>query len=191
MTKLELIKTKLAKILLQFTSIKTDKGILEYDGEELATDVEIYIVDENGERSKPEDGEYVTEDDKTIVVTDGKVTEIKEKEEEEVTEETVEEEVTEEMEETVEEEVTEEETVEEEKVDELAELKAEIEALKSIVEELVNTVSAMNNTTEERLSKIEKMSASKTIEEEIELKRELKKTGNSKVDRFLERYGNC
>lgn len=189
MTKLELIKTKLAKILLQFTSVKTDKGILEYDGEELATDVEIYIVDENGERSKPEDGEYVTEDDKTIVVTDGKVTEIKEKEE--VTEETVEEEVTEEMEETVEEEVTEEETVEEEKVDELAELKAEIEALKTIVEELVNTVSAMNNTTEERLSKIEKMSASKTIEEEIELKRELKKTGNSKVDRFLERYGNC
>lgn len=188
MTKLELIKTKLAKILLQFTSIKTDKGILEYDGEKLATDVEIYIVDENGERSKPEDGEYVTEDDKTIVVTDGKVTEIKEKEE--VTEEeTVEEEVTEEMEETVEE-VTE-ETVEEEKVDELAELKAEIEALKSIVEELVNTVSAMNNTTEERLSKIEKMSASKTIEEEIELKRELKKTGNSKVDKFLERYGNC
>lgn len=188
MTKLELIKTKLAKILLQFTSVKTDKGILEYDGEELATDVEIYIVDENGERSKPEDGEYVTEYDKTIVVTDGKVTEIKEKEEE-VTEETVEEEVTEEMEETVEE-VTE-ETVEEEKVDELAELKAEIEALKTIVEELVNTVSAMNNTTEERLSKIEKMSASKTIEEEIELKRELKKTGNSKVDRFLERYGNC
>lgn len=186
MTKLELIKTKLAKILLQFTSIKTDKGILEYDGEELATDVEIYIVDENGERSMPQDGEYVTEDDKTIVVTDGKVTEIKEKEE--VTEETVEEEVTEEMEETVEE-VTE-ETVEE-KVDELAELKAEIEALKSIVEELVSTVSAMNNTTEERLSKIEKMSASKTIEEEIELKRELKKTGNSKVDRFLERYGNC
>ena len=189
MTKLELIKTKLAKILLQFTSIKTDKGILEYDGEELAVDVEIYIVDENGERSKPEDGEYVTEDDKTIVVTDGKVTEIKEKEEEVTEEETVEEEVTEEMEETVEEEVTE-ETVEE-KVDELAELKAEIEALKSIVEELVNTVSAMNNTTEERLSKIEKMSASKTIEEEIELKRELKKTGNSKVDRFLERYGNC
>lgn len=189
MTKLELIKTKLAKILLQFTSVKTDKGILEYDGEELATDVEIYIVDENGERSKPEDGEYVTEDDKTIVVTDGKVTEIKEKEEEVTEEETVEEEVTEEMEETVEE-VTE-ETVEEEKVDELAELKAEIEALKSIVEELVNTVSAMNNTTEERLSKIEKMSASKTIEEEIELKRELKKTGNSKVDRFLERYGNC
>lgn len=187
MTKLELIKTKLAKILLQFTSIKTDKGILEYDGEELAVDVEIYIVDENGERSMPQDGEYVTEDDKTIVVTDGKVTEIKEKEE--VTEETVEEEVTEEMEETVEE-VTE-ETVEEEKVDELAELKAEIEALKSIVEELVSTVSAMNNTTEERLSKIEKMSASKTIEEEIELKRELKKTGNSKVDRFLERYGNC
>ena len=189
MTKLELIKTKLAKILLQFTSIKTDKGILEYDGEELATDVEIYIVDENGERSMPENGEYVTEDDKTIVVTDGKVTEIKEKEEEVTEEETVEEEVTEEMEETVEE-VTE-ETVEEEKVDELAELKAEIEALKSIVEELVNTVSAMNNTTEERLSKIEKMSASKTIEEEIELKRELKKTGNSKVDRFLERYGNC
>ena len=188
MRKLEQIKLKLAKILLQFTSVKTDKGILEYDAEELAVDVEVFIVDENGERSTPENGEYVTEDDKVIVVADGKVVEIKEKEEpiEEPTEEVVEEE----LEEPITEEVVEEPVeVVEEVVDEMAELRAEIESLKSIVEELVNTVSAMNNTTEARLSKIEKMSAGKTIEEEIELSKKFNKTGNAKVDRFLERYG--
>lgn len=184
MTKLELIKTKLAKILLKFASVKTDKGILEYDSEELAVDIDIYITDENGERSKPEDGEYTTEDNKVIVINDGKVTEIKD----EVVEEPTTEEVVEEQ---LEEPVTEEPTVEvvEEVVDEMAELKAEIESLKAIVEELVNTVSSMNNTTEERLSKIEKMSASKTIEEEIELTKKLNKTGNAKVDRFIERFG--
>lgn len=184
MTKLELIKSKLAKILLKFASVKTDKGILEYDSEELAVDIDIYITDENGERSKPEDGEYTTEDNKVIVINDGKVTEIKD----EVVEEPTTEEVVEEQ---LEEPVTEEPTVEvvEEVVDEMAEIRQQLDELKTIVEELVNTVSSMNNATDTRLSKIEKMSASKTIEEEIELTKKLNKTGNAKVDRFIERFG--
>ena len=187
MTKLELIKSKLAKILLKFASVKTDKGILEFDTEELAVDIDIYITDENGERSKPEDGEYTTEDNKVIVINDGKVTEIKD---EVVEEPTTEEVVEEQLEEPVTEEVIEEPVeVVEEVVDEMVEIRKELDELKTIVNELVTAVSAMNKTTEERLSKIEKMSASKTIEEEIELSKKINKTGNAKVDRFIERFG--
>lgn len=189
MTKLEQIKAKLAKILLQFTQLKTDKGILEFDKEELAVGDDVYLVDENGERATPENGEYVTEDEKTIVVDNGKVTEIREKEEtvepEEATEETVEEELEGE-------EVTEEPVVEEvvnEVEERITALETKVEELVAIIEQLLTKVNADTEAVEERLSKIEKMSASKEIETEIELKKTIQKTGNSKVDRFLERYG--
>ena len=61
MTKLEFIRTKLASLLLQFATIKTDKAVLEYDGEELKVETEVFVVDENGERKPAEDGNYVTE----------------------------------------------------------------------------------------------------------------------------------
>ena len=155
MRKLEQIKLKLAKILLQFTSVKTDKGILEYDTEELAVDVEVFIVDENGERSTPENGEYVTEDDKVIVVTDGKVSEIKEKEEPTVEEPT--EEVVEEME--GEEPVTEEPTVEEPTTDveeRLSALETKMSELFAMVEQILSKMNADTEEVEARLSKIEK-----------------------------------
>lgn len=198
MSKLELIKTKLAKLLLQFATVKTDKAVLEYDGEELAVGTDVFVTDENGERKPAEDGNYVTEDEKTIVVTDGKVTEILEKEEEvEPEEETPAEESTEEV--TAEEEVTEETPAEEvaeepteEPKDELNErltaLEAKVEELIAIVEKLVEKSEADNVAVEERLSKIEKMSASKTIEEEFEITKTSRKTGDAKTDRFLERF---
>lgn len=200
MTKLELIKAKLASLLLQFATIKTDKAVLEYDGEELKVETEVFIVDENGERKPAEDGNYVTEEGKTIVVADGKVTEIIEKEEEvEPTEEPTEE-PAEEVE--AEEEVTEETPVEEpteevveEPKDELNErltaLEAKVEELIAIVEKLVEKSEADNTAVDERLSKIEKMSAAKPVETEIELSKKAKKTGDAKLDRFLERYGNA
>ena len=201
MSKLELIKTKLAKLLLQFATVKTDKAVLEYDAEELVVGTDVFVTDENGERKPAEDGNYVTEDEKTIVVTDGKVTEILEKEEEvKPEEETPAEEPTEEV--TAEEEVTEEtpaEEVAEEPKDELNERLTALEAkvndlgnrmeeLIAIVEKLVDKSEADNVAVEERLSKIEKMSASKTIEEEFEITKTSRKTGDAKTDRFLERF---
>lgn len=198
MSKLELIKTKLAKLLLQFATIKTDKAVLEYDGEELAVGSEVFITDENGERKPAEDGNYVTEDEKTIVVADGKVTEILEKEnevepEEEAPADETNEEVTAE-EETPAEEVSEEvvEEVPSEESNDLTErltaLEAKVEELIAIVEKLVEKSETDSNAVEERLSKIEKMSASKTIEEEFEITKTSRKTGDTKTDRFLERY---
>ena len=202
MSKLELIKTKLAQLLLQFATIKTDKAVLEYDGEELAVGTEVFITDENGERKAAEDGNYVTEDEKTIVVSDGKVTEILEKENEvEPEEEAPAEETNEEV--TAEEEVTEEtpaEEVSEEVVEEvpseelnalterLTALEDKVNEILAIVEKLVEKSETDSNAVEERLSKIEKMSASKTIEEEFEITKTAKKTGDTKTDRFLERY---
>lgn len=70
---------KLWKQILKLASISTDKGELTYDGE-LEVGKEVY-VEKDGEYVAAEDGEYATEE-KVIVVADGKISEIKDKEEE-------------------------------------------------------------------------------------------------------------
>ena len=69
---------KLRKSLLQLAEVETDKGVLVIESE-LAEGVEVFVEDENGEWIPAEDGEYMTED-KVIVVADGKVAELKDKE---------------------------------------------------------------------------------------------------------------
>lgn len=59
-------------------TITTDKGVLSYTGE-LAVGTEVSITAEDGTVSAAPDGEYVAEDGRTIVVVDGKVSEIREK----------------------------------------------------------------------------------------------------------------
>ena len=81
--KLKLIKEKLSQILLNLTAVKTDKAVLNYDGEELVEGTEVWAVDEDGNKLAVEDGDYTTEDNKVISVADGKVTKIEEKKEEE------------------------------------------------------------------------------------------------------------
>lgn len=89
---------KLAKMLLKFTEIKTDKGVLTVN-EDLAPGIEVFIEDENGEYVAAPDGEYVNETSK-IEVKDGKVESIEtiepedknETESEQVVEENLEEE---------------------------------------------------------------------------------------------------
>lgn len=71
---------RLAKALLSLSQTETDKGTLIAESE-LAVGVEVFIEDENGEMVAAPDGDYTT-DDKVITVVEGKVTEIKDKEEE-------------------------------------------------------------------------------------------------------------
>lgn len=81
MSKIERFKARLAKLLAAFGSVSTDRGVLSWDGEEdLKAGDEVFILDEEGNRSAAEDGEYITTDAKTIVVADGKVVEIKDPE---------------------------------------------------------------------------------------------------------------
>ena len=58
-------------------TISTDKGVLSYEGE-LEVGTAVTIVDEEGNATPAPDGEYVAEDGRTIVVSEGKVSEIKE-----------------------------------------------------------------------------------------------------------------
>ena len=78
------IKFSLKKVLANFGQIETDKGVLEFVGEEMTVGSEVYI---NSDIAP--DGEYLTPDGKTIVVESGLIKEIKEPVTEEMQEETV------------------------------------------------------------------------------------------------------
>lgn len=78
MGKLNRFKAALLKAFAEFANTTTDKGILAWDGDEdLKAGDAVYIEDAEGNRTPAEDGEYKTEDNKVIVVADGKVVEIK------------------------------------------------------------------------------------------------------------------
>lgn len=119
------LKQKLAKILLEFGEIETEQGTLEFEGEEIAVGVEVFI----GETPAP-DGDYSTETQR-ITVIEGKVAEI--------TEIKIDEETPAEEQEMAEEEET---PAEEEKPEENP-LQAEIDSLKEIVATLTAEVEAL------------------------------------------------
>ena len=70
---------KLARMVMKFAEVETDKGLLTYEGE-LEVGNEVFI-EKDGELIPAEDGEYVA-GDKTITVKDGKIAEIVEVEKE-------------------------------------------------------------------------------------------------------------
>ena len=71
-------------LLTKFGEVKTDKAVLTYDGDgELEVGMEVFVeteADDTIEYMHPEDGEYIMEDGRTIVIKDGFVEEIKEME---------------------------------------------------------------------------------------------------------------
>lgn len=95
MSKLNRVKEMLKAMLEVFGDVSTDKGTLIYDGDdEIKVGDAVKLLDGEGNEVDAEDGDYETDDQRIIVVADGKVTEIKDKEvEEPETEETPEEDV--------------------------------------------------------------------------------------------------
>lgn len=170
------LKAKLAKAMLgkvEYAATKTDKAVLVYDAEELEVGIEVFVEDEEGNRTPAEDGIYTMEDGKRIKVTEGKVEEILEPEEEAETTE----EVTEEM-------------AEDAPSEEYA-TKAEVEALAATVAELTAIVEALvakvDGAAEEfsaRLSKVEKAPAGKTPAKEFKTAEEVV-TGDKAIDAKL------
>ena len=71
-------------LLTKFGEVKTDKAVLTYDGDgELEVGMEVFVetgAEDSIEYVHPEDGEYIMEDGRTIVIKDGFVEEIKEAE---------------------------------------------------------------------------------------------------------------
>ena len=102
-------------------SVATDGGELSYEGE-LEVGTEVFVIDEEGNKTPAQDGDYKAEDGKTIKVADGKVAEIVEETAEESTED-AKDETAEQM-----------ETLSKEN----AELKAQVAELQKQVQELKN-----------------------------------------------------
>ena len=130
---------KLAKMILNLAQIKTNKGELISETV-IEVGSEVFIEDVNDMLVPAPDGEYVTQDEVTLVVADGRISEIREK----VTEETpVEEQPTEQQpteqplaeEQPTEEQPVEEVPVEDEKDKRIAELEAQVEELNNIIVE--------------------------------------------------------
>jgi hypothetical protein len=81
MSKLSRLKETLAKMLQEFGNVTTDKGVLSWDGDDdLKAGDSIYVEDSEGNRTPAADGDYKTDDNKVIVVVEGKVSEIKDAE---------------------------------------------------------------------------------------------------------------
>ena len=186
--KLNQIKLELSKILASFSELKTDKAILTWPSdEEIREGLEVYVLDENGEYTEAPDGEYVDEEERIIVVKEGRIESIttKTEEPEETVEETVEEIVeAEETEETVESPSGEEETV----PDAVEELRKEVNELFEIIHQLIGKVSELESRigeSDERIEKMSKMSAANPAEVEIETATTVK-TNNKKFEAALE-----
>ena len=188
MSKLSVIKAKLAAILAQMSVVKTDKAVLEYDGEDLKAGMGVYVSNEEGERTPAEDGEYTTEDGKIIVVKDGMVesitdpiAEVDGADEEPVEETPVEEPKVEELEEPVEEEPK--ETTE----DAIAKIREEINELYKLVDSILDKIGETRDEADARFKKLEQMSAAKPAEEVLEgsTHNSVKLTGDAKVDKQL------
>lgn len=130
---------KLARLVAKFAEVKTDKGVLIYDGE-LAAGVE--VTNEEGEAV--EDGEYILEDGRTVVIAESKVLEIKEVEDVNKDEETPEETLEEALEE-----VTPEAPVEPDPKDvEIEQLKAKIAEYEATIEQLNNKIKELEDAAE-------------------------------------------
>lgn len=180
MSKLSVIKAKLAAILAQMSVVKTDKAVLEYDGEDLKAGMGVFVSNEEGERTPAEDGEYTTEDGKVIVVKDGMVesitdpiAEVDGADEEPVEETPVEEPKAEELEEPVEEEPK--ETTE----DAITKIREEIDELYKLVDSILDKIGETRDEADARFKKLEQMSAAKPAEEVLEGSTEIKLTATS------------
>ena len=192
MSKLEKIKAELAKLLIKYSVVKTDKAVLEYDGNDLVAGMDVYITDENGDKVPAEDGEYVTEDNKTITVKDGKVESIVDK----AAEVDAEEDEKKEDEPMVEQMPTAEEPMPEDKKEDeenvsledvntaISEMRKEIDELYKIVDSLLKKVGETRDEADERLKKLECKSLAKPASEEFEAISRPRKSCD-KVAKFL------
>lgn len=175
----EKVKTMLAKIVSKFTQVTTDKGVLTFEGEpEVGKDV--YYLEEDGEVSDADDGEYRLEDGTILVIVESRIAEIRKPEEQ------------------AEEMPTEPEGEVRDDVDihnlaaEVERMKEELEHKKEEIADLKERVAALEGKTGDVEEAMRKMSAAKPAAEEIkgEEKTETKKFRNAH-EKFLYELNNA
>ena len=142
---------KLAKMILSLSEVKTNKGKLISETV-IEVGSEVFVEDANDMLVAAPDGEYVTQDEVTLVVADGRISEIREKE---VKEQPIEEAPVEEplAEEPVEEQPMDEPAQPDEKDQRIAELEAQIEELNQVIVEKDELIGELRKKLEETDSK--------------------------------------
>ena len=158
---------KLARMVMHLSEVKTNKGELISETV-IEVGSEVFIEDANDMLVPAPDGEYVTQDEVTLVVADGKVIEIREKEVEEapVEEQPMDEQP---VEEPLAEEPVEEQPVEEAEPDEkdkrIAELEAQIDELNQVIVEKDELIGELRKQLEETDTKPaeEQLKSQKTV----------------------------
>ena len=158
---------KLARMVMNLSQIKTNKGELISETV-IEVGSEVFIEDANDMLVPAPDGEYVTQDEVTLVVADGRIAEMREKEVEEAP---VEEAPVEEapVEEPLAEEPVEEAPVEEAEPDErdqrIAELEAQIAELNQVIVEKDELIGELRKKLEETDTKPaeEQLKSQKTV----------------------------
>lgn len=162
------LKTEVMNAVIKFGEVNTDKGLIYWTGEEdLKEGDEVFVGEE---KTVAPDGEYTTEDGKTIRVVEGKVAEIVDTKaevdsEEEFKEEEVKHEEETTTEETVEEKV--EETVTEPEPSEVDELRGEIENLKSDIETIKNAINQINEVLSKPAAEPIEQQFEKTVKKDV------------------------
>ena len=160
---------KLARMVMNLSQIKTNKGELISETV-IEVGSEVFIEDANDMLVAAPDGEYVTQDEVTIVVADGRIAEMREKEVEEapVEEAPVEEPLAEEplAEEPVEEQPMDEPAQPDDKDKRIAELEAQIEELNQVIVEKDELIGELRKKLEE--------SDAKPAEEQLKLQKTVK-----------------
>ena len=165
MSKKNRIIQALAKVLLAFGNVTTDKGVLVWDGEDdLKEGDKVYKEDAEGNRTAAEDGDYTTEDGKVIVVVGGEVAGIKDSEAE------------------VAPEAGTEGVAATDETPGAAEAAAGIDELRAAIEALRAEVDAIK----EQIAGVQKMSAAKPATEEIKEMQRIVRTGNARLDRLAQ-----
>lgn len=172
------LKAELSALIggeVKCAAVKTDKAVLVHDAEELEVGIDVFVEDEEGNRTPAPDGEYVTEERIKIVVADGKVKEITEIEEGGEAETEAETEV----------------NAEEESPyltrEEAKEIYKEINELYKLVDGLMKKAGTDRDALDERLAKVEKMSAGQHPAESFKNDVTPTSTGDKSVDAKLAR----
>lgn len=172
------LKAELSALIggeVKCAAVKTDKAVLVHDAEELEVGIDVFVEDEEGSRTPAPDGEYVTEERTKIVVADGKVKEITEIEEGGEAETEAETEV----------------NAEEESPyltrEEAKEIYKEINELYKLVDGLMKKAGTDRDALDERLAKVEKMSAGQHPAESFKNDVTPTLTGDKGVDAKLAR----
>lgn len=170
------LKVELSALIsgeVKCAAVKTDKAVLVHNADELEVGIDVFVEDEEGTRIPAPDGEYVTEERTKIVVADGKVKEITEIEENGESETEV--------------------KAEEESPyltrEEAKDIYKEINELYKLVDGLMKKAGTDRDALDERLAKVEKMSAGQHPAESFkENITHTSSTGDKSVDAKLARF---